>query len=450
MLAFAMIETADGMANLDAIATTPGLDGLYVGPADLTLSLTQGRLSPGFDREEPEMIAALQTIVAACKRNGIRAALHCGTPDYAARAIGWGFDMTTVGGDSRFLAAAAGAAVAGFRKLTETAGTAATKGGLLMPHVLVAGKLHPAGSALLEVAPGVTFTHVEEISEPSYAPLIGQADALVIRTQPLSAATVAAAPRLQIVSRHGVGYDAVDVAALNARGIPLCIVGDVNSVSVAEHALMLMLAAAKRLVLADRATRDGPWGWRNTLQASELAGKNLLILGYGRIGRHIARMAAGFDMQIAAHDPYLTRTGWPEGPVRAMPDLAAALAWADVVSLNLPKPDRPVLGATELALMKPTAIVINTARGGLIDEVALADALREGRLGAAGIDTFDDEPPPADHPLMALPQAILTPHTAALTRECAERMAIASVQNVLDFFAGTLDPGLIVNRNHPP
>jgi 4-hydroxy-2-oxoheptanedioate aldolase len=128
MLAFAMIETAEGMANLESIAATPGLDGIYVGPADLTLSLTQGRLPPGFDREEPEMIAALQTIVAACKKNGIRAALHCGTPDYAARAIGWGFDMTTVGGDSRFLATAASAAVAGFRKLTETAGAKAEKG----------------------------------------------------------------------------------------------------------------------------------------------------------------------------------------------------------------------------------------------------------------------------------------------------------------------------------
>lgn len=129
ILAFAMIETAEGMANLDAIAATPGLDGIYVGPADLTLSLTQGRLAPGFDREEPEMIAALHTILAACKTNGIRAALHCGTPDYAAKAVGWGFDMTTVGGDSRFLAAAAGAAVAGFRKLTDgvAAGGAAGK-----------------------------------------------------------------------------------------------------------------------------------------------------------------------------------------------------------------------------------------------------------------------------------------------------------------------------------
>ena len=126
ILAFAMIETADGMANLDAIAATPGLDGLYVGPADLTLSLSQGRLAPGFDREEPEMIAALQRIVAACRTNSIRAALHCGSPDYAARAIAWGFDMVTIGGDSRFLAAAAAATVAGFRKLTVPADT---KGG---------------------------------------------------------------------------------------------------------------------------------------------------------------------------------------------------------------------------------------------------------------------------------------------------------------------------------
>lgn len=128
MLAFAMIETAEGMANLSSIAATPGLDGLYVGPADLTLSLAQGRFPPGFDREEPEMIAALKEIVVACKANGIRAALHCGTPDYAARAIKWGFDMTTVSGDTRLLAGAAAASVAKFRQLTGEIGTKSEKG----------------------------------------------------------------------------------------------------------------------------------------------------------------------------------------------------------------------------------------------------------------------------------------------------------------------------------
>ncbi len=126
ILAFAMVETAEAMANLDAIAATPGLDGIYVGPADLTLQpVRRGAWRPAFDREEPEMIDALQRIVAACKAAGIRAALHCGTPDYAARAIGWGFDMTTVGGDSRLLAAAAAASVGRFRELT--AGGARTR-----------------------------------------------------------------------------------------------------------------------------------------------------------------------------------------------------------------------------------------------------------------------------------------------------------------------------------
>ncbi len=128
ILAFAMVETKQAMANLAAIAATPGLDGIYVGPADLTFSLTDGRLAPGFDREEPEMIAALNSIVAACKANGIRAALHCGTPEYAARAIGWGYNMTTVSGDSRLLAAAAGASVARFRELAPQAAAEREKG----------------------------------------------------------------------------------------------------------------------------------------------------------------------------------------------------------------------------------------------------------------------------------------------------------------------------------
>jgi 4-hydroxy-2-oxoheptanedioate aldolase len=118
ILAFAMVETAEAMSNLDAIAATPGLDGIYVGPADLSFSLAQGRLAPAFDREEPEMIAAIQQIVSACKKHGIRAALHCGTPEYALRAIDWGYDMCTVSGDSRLLAAAAQASVQRFRELT--------------------------------------------------------------------------------------------------------------------------------------------------------------------------------------------------------------------------------------------------------------------------------------------------------------------------------------------
>ena len=316
-----------------------------------------------------------------------------------------------------------------------------------MPHVVVAGKLHPSGLALLSAAKGVTFNHIEEITEASYLPHLPNADALIIRTQPLTAAGIATAPNLQIVSRHGVGYDAVDVAALNARHIPLCIVSDVNSVSVAEHAMMLILACAKRLVRADAAVRNGPWGWRNKLEQGEISGKRLLILGYGRIGRNLARMAAGFDMQIVAYDPYLANKGWPAGPATAAISLAEALATADFVSVNLPKADRPILGAAELAQMKHGAVVINTARGGIVDETALAAALHSGHIAAAGLDVFEVEPPATTHPLFAFDQVILTPHTAGITTEAAERMAISCVQNVLDHFAGHLNTDLIVNKD---
>lgn len=316
-----------------------------------------------------------------------------------------------------------------------------------MPHLLVAGKLHPSGEALLRDLParGITVDYVEEVSEPSYAPLIHKADALVIRTQPLSAATAALAERLKVVSRHGVGYDSVDLAALNARGIALTIVGDMNSVSVAEHAMMQLLAAAKRVLLADRAVREpGGWSWRNHLEQQEISGKNLLIIGYGRTGQRLARMAAGFEMTVRAFDPYLSRNGWPEGSAAEIADLDQALAWADCISIHVPKADKPTLGAQEIALMKPGVILANTARGGVVDEAALAEALASGHVGAAGVDVFDDEPPLAS-PLFTQATALLSPHIAGLTAECGERMAIASIRNAIHYLDGTIDRSLIVN-----
>lgn len=321
-----------------------------------------------------------------------------------------------------------------------------------MPHILVAGKLHPAGVDLLNAAAtrGYSFDYVEDISEPSYAPLIHRADALVIRTQPLSAPTIAMADHLRVVSRHGVGYDAVDLAALNRRGIALTVVGDVNSLSVAEHTLMLLLAAAKRVLRGDHAVRNpADWGWRNRLEASELAGKGLLIIGYGRIGRHVARLATAFGMQVRAYDPFLAAHGWPEGDVAPVADLAQGLVWADAVSVNVPRADKPLIGAAELAVIKPGALIINTARGGVVDEAELAKALASGRVGAAGLDVFTVEPPTGQSPLLAFDQVVLSPHIAGLTTECAERMAVASVQNVIDFFEGRIDSALVVNGIPP-
>jgi D-3-phosphoglycerate dehydrogenase len=159
-------------------------------------------------------------------------------------------------------------------------------------------------------------------------------------------------------------------------------------------------------------------------------------------------MAAGFGMEIRAYDPFLVGSGWADGSVPPVTDLLEGLAWADFVSVHAPKTDKPIIAAAELAVMKPSAILVNTARGGVVDEAALIASIREGRLAAAGLDVFEDEPPAPDNPLLAMDQVVLSPHVAGLTAESAERMAVSSVQNVLDFFAGRIDPTLVVNGEH--
>ena len=308
-----------------------------------------------------------------------------------------------------------------------------------MPHVVIAGKIHEAGAALLKGTAGFTLDVVEEVTLASYAHFMPKADALLIRTQACTAEVIALAPHLKIVSRHGVGYDAVDVAALNARKIPLAIVGDVNSRAVAEHTLTLMLAAARRVVAHDVASRSGNWNERNKFDTIELDGKRLLVIGYGRIGRRVAELGKAFGMSIAAYDPYVKDL--PEMKV----DLRAALAEADLVSLHMPAAKGAVIGAAELALMKPSAIIINAARGGLVDEAALDAALRARKIYAAGLDVLVDEPPKPDHPLLSNPYITISPHNAGLTQECAKRMAIAAAQNIIDCFAGKLDAKLVVN-----
>ena len=317
-----------------------------------------------------------------------------------------------------------------------------------MPHVLLAGPIHDDGLKILREAPGVTLQLVNEISTESYAPFVAEADAILIRTQPMPASVIAAAPRLKIVSRHGVGYDAVDETALTARGIPLAIVGDVNSRAVAEHTLMLMLAAARRTVAHDRATRDGGWNIRNRFETIELDGKALLLVGFGRIGRRVGELARAFGMRVLAHDPYMSAEAIASLGATPVASLTDGLAAADFASLHVPLvAGGPVIGPRELAAMKPTAILVNAARGGLVDEAALDQALRSSRLGGAALDVFAREPPAADDPLMNNPRVTLSPHAAGLTAECAARMGMVSAQNILDFFEGKLDPALVVNAS---
>ena len=315
-----------------------------------------------------------------------------------------------------------------------------------MPHVIIAGAIHESGIHVIDKRIDFTYTYLPENDDLSYTELIKDADGLVIRTQPLVKSDILNAAKLKIVSRHGVGYDAVDVDALSQRGIPLAIVGDVNSQSVAEHSMTLLLAAYKRLIKNDEAVRDGSWGYRNKLEPEELCGKTLLILGYGRIGRRLAKMASAFGMNILAYDPFIEESNWPVGPAVKIKDFSLAISLADCISINMPRADKPLIGNDEFDKMKPGVIIVNTARGGIIQEHDLITALKSGKVGAAGLDVFDNEPPLSPNPFEGFKQVVLTPHIAGLSTESAEAMAISSVQNVIDFFDGKLNPLLIVNK----
>jgi D-3-phosphoglycerate dehydrogenase / 2-oxoglutarate reductase len=314
-----------------------------------------------------------------------------------------------------------------------------------MATVLVAGKIHHAGLELLRARNAVSVVYEESVTAEAYRAFLPDADAVLLRTQPMTSNDIVNAPRLKIVSRHGVGYDAVDVAALSARGIPLAIVGDVNSRAVAEHTLMLMLTAARRSVAHHIAATTGQWNERNRFDSVELDGRSLLVLGFGRIGRRVAELARAFGMTVTAYDPFVTPEEMQSLGVTHAPDIASALATADFVTVHLPGGQGAVIGANELALMKPTAIIINAARGGLVDEHALDTALRERRLRAAALDVLTEEPPSPDHPLLSNPYITISPHNAGLTEECAMRMSIAAAQNIIDCLDGKLNPALVVN-----
>jgi D-3-phosphoglycerate dehydrogenase len=316
-----------------------------------------------------------------------------------------------------------------------------------MKRVLVAGKIHAAGVHLLRQRDDIVVDLVEPVTADAYRPFLGTADAILIRTQPMTAADIAMAPNLKIVSRHGVGFDAVDVQALNARKIPLAIVGDVNSRAVAEHTLMLMLSAARRTVAHHVASTTGNWNERNRFDSTELDGKSLLVLGFGRIGRRVAELAKAFGMAVTAFDPYVTPGQAAAAGVAHATDMGLALAKADYVSVHMPGGNGPIIGAAQLAVMKPSAIIVNAARGGIIDEAALDVALRLRKLRAAALDVLAQEPPSPDHPLLSNPHITISPHNAGLTEECAMRMGLSAAQNILDCFDGKLDRKLVVNAD---
>lgn len=292
--------------------------------------------------------------------------------------------------------------------------------------VLLAGRAEPIGAA--DPAGGDPMASLP------------QAEAIVASARiKYDASLFARTPLLRAVCRTGIGYDNVNVADATKFGVAVCNVPDGPSISTAEHAVCLMLAVAKNLHRSCRVLRDGVRGDYFTMFTGvELDGLTLGLLGMGRIGSRVARAARGLGMQVLAYDPYLNRDLAREVGAAAAASLDELLTRADVVSLHVPlTPEtRHLVNAERLARMKKGAILINTARGGLVDEAALLAALESGHLHGAGIDVFDTEPPPADHPLLSRPDVIATPHVAAATTAAKVRLWEGAIRQALAVLEG--------------
>ena len=310
----------------------------------------------------------------------------------------------------------------------------------LRPTVLLPEPIEEEALALLGER-GLNVLASPDKRPETVAALMPRADAVVLRTGlRMSAELIERGERLLTISRTGAGFDNVDLPAATRCGAIVTSSIGANTQTVAEHALALILALAKQLPLLDRETRAGNFQARYDYRPRDLRGAILGVIGFGRIGRELARVCAtGLGMKVLVFDPYLEPREQDRSWVSfcALEDL---LARADVVSIHVPLTEqtRGLLDRSRLARMKKGALIVNTSRGGIIDEQALAQALDSGQIGGAGIDVFGREPPEAGNPLLAAPSAILTPHAAALTRECVVRMAVLAVRRVLDVLDGFL------------
>jgi phosphoglycerate dehydrogenase-like enzyme len=269
--------------------------------------------------------------------------------------------------------------------------------------------------------------------------LIDGAVGAIVSTDPFDERVLRSATALRVVARVGVGIDTVDVEVATEAEIVVTTTPGLNEETVADHAVALMLAALRRVVEHDRSVRNGAWDRMGPLTGWDLHRARVGIVGYGRIGRAVARRLTGFKVELRATDPAVTAD---EG-VRIV-ELDDLLQWADIVTLHLPgQPGRPpVIGRRELALLRPTAVVVNTARGGLIDEDALADALRTGRLRAAGLDVFEEEPPTGS-PLVELDNVVLSPHIAGVSVQSVRAMTHHATRAVLDVLHGREPLGVV-------
>ena len=316
-----------------------------------------------------------------------------------------------------------------------------------MKKILVIQPIHEAGIKLLESNPNYEFEVVENVDPEFLKSKIKDCDGASIRTAKLTSDVIEAAKNLKIISRHGVGYDNIDLESSKKNNLTLAITATANAVAVAEHVMFMLLNISKRKNMYDDTVKNGKFSDRNKLPKTvELWSKNILIAGFGRIGQALIKRCLGFEMKVFVYDPFVSKDVIEKLGGIKVENMEDACKDMDAISLHIPLNDKTknIINYDLLKTMKNNCIIINAARGGIVNEVDLDRALKEDLIFGAGLDVFETEPPEANNPLLKNDKVFLSPHTAAFTEECMTRMGKETVQNIIDFFDEKLEKSKIV------
>ena len=316
-----------------------------------------------------------------------------------------------------------------------------------MKKILIIQPIHEAGIELLKKNPDYEFEVVEKIDPEFLKTKIKNCDGASIRTAKLPGNVIEAANNLKIISRHGVGYDNIDLEVSKKKNLTLAITATANAIAVAEHVMFLLLNISKRKNMYDDTVKEGKFNDRNKLPKTvELWDKNILIAGFGRIGKALIKRCLGFEMKVFVYDPFVSQDIIEKLGGIKVDSMEETCKEMDAISLHIPLNDKTknIINYDLLQSMKKNCIIINAARGGIVNEIDLDRALKENLIFGAGLDVFETEPPEQNNPLLKNDKVFLSPHTASFTEECMTRMGKETVQNIIDFFDNKLETSKIV------
>ena len=316
-----------------------------------------------------------------------------------------------------------------------------------MHKVAIIEKIHQDGINLLKNNSAFEFEIIEDVSEENLIKVLPNFDACTLRVSKLNEKILSYCKNLKVISRHGVGYDNVDLNYIKKRKITLLITATANAVAVAEHVLSMFLALSKSIIKYDQEVRDGNFKDNSKkIQTFELLNKNILIAGFGRIGKKLISRCLAFDAKVFVYDPYVDEKIINEYGGSKVNSIDEGLKIADYVSLHMPlsKETKNLLNYSAFKNMKKNSIIVNTARGGIINEPDLDKALNEKLIFGAALDVFSNEPVEKNNPLLRNDKVILSPHSATFTDECTSRMGKETIKNIIDFFEKKLDKSMIV------